>query len=121
MHVPLRHRSNHRFGIGGLVLWRKHRLVETGNNHVDFIQHRTGTVDIALPIFDVGLDAAQDAHAVHQARPHVHVHKVPIMRCIGHIRAMVGDGEKFDALLPGFDDVIMQRAVGVGAGDGVHM
>jgi hypothetical protein len=34
---------------------------------------------------------------------------------------VVGDSEQFDALLLGFDDVIMQRAVGVGAGDGVHM
>ncbi len=95
--------------------------METGDDDVGGGQHRAGAVDVALQVFDVGFDAAQDTHAVHQARPHVHVHKVPVVRRIGHVRAVIGDGEQLDALLLGFGDVIVQRAVSVGAGDGVHM
>jgi hypothetical protein len=43
------------------------------------------------------------------------------MRGIGHVRAMVRGGEQLDPLGLGDGQVIVNGAVGVGAGDGVRV
>ncbi|MNF07121.1 hypothetical protein D3C80_2072310 [compost metagenome] len=53
MHFTASHRRNHRRSVG-LFIDRLHdRLMETGNNDVDFFEHRAGTVDIAMNVFNV--------------------------------------------------------------------
>ncbi len=52
------------------------------------------------------LDAAQDPYPINHSRPDTHVNEVPVMRSIFHIRAMIGDRKKFNALLFGLGNVI---------------
>jgi hypothetical protein len=78
------------------ILWQN-RLMETGNNQIQRGQHRAGAVDFTVGIFDVRLDAAQYPNAVHQTWPDPHIHKMPVVRRIRHIRAMIGYRKKLDA------------------------
>ncbi|KOC94969.1 hypothetical protein NG43_01820 [Winslowiella iniecta] len=43
------------------------------------------------------------------------------MRRIRHIRAMVSDRKQFNTVSFGVDNIVVQGAVGVGTGNGVHM
>ncbi len=98
MHVAAGDGSNHRLGIGGFVLRSKYRLMKTGKDQIQRGQHRASTVNLTLGVFDVGLNAAQDPYAIHHPRPDAHIHKVPVVRSICHIRAMIGDRKEFNVL-----------------------
>lgn len=121
MHRAARYRGDHRFGMRCFILWREHRLVKTGNDQVQRVEHRAGTVNFALGIFDIGFDTAQDTNALHQPRPDTHINKMPVVRRIGHIGPVVGNSKEFDPLALCFCNIIVQGTVGVGAGDGMHV
>ena len=95
--------------------------MEAGEDKVKRRQHRAGAVDLTVGIFDVCLNAAQYPNAVHQTWPDPHIHKMPVVRRISHIRAMIGDREQLDAFKLRLGDIIMEVAISVGTGDGVHM
>jgi hypothetical protein len=59
MHVAAGNRCNHRCGVGLFILWRKNRLMETGNNQIQRGQHRAGAVDFTVDIFNIRFDATQ--------------------------------------------------------------
>lgn len=121
MHVAAGNGGNHRRGVGLFILRRKDRFMETGENKVKRCQHRAGAVDLTVGIFNVRLNATQYPNTVHQAWPDPHIHKMPVVRRIRHIRAMIGDRKKPDVLELRLCNVIMEVAIRVGAGDGVHM
>lgn len=119
--VAAGNRRDHRLGVGLFILRSKHRLMKTGDNQIQRGQHRASTVDLAVRIFNVRLDAAQYPDAIHQTRPDAHIYKVPVVRRISHIRAVIGDRKKRNPSQFGLRDVVMKGAVRVGACDGVHM
>lgn len=121
MHVPAGHRGNHRLRVRGVILRRENRLVEARNNKIERGQHWPGTVDFTLRIFDVGFDTAQDPHAINDTRPNTHINKVPGVRRVGHIRAVIGDSKEFDAFTFRFGNIVMQRAISMRAGNSVHV
>lgn len=114
-------RGNHRFSVGGFILRREYRLMKTGNNQIQRGQHWSGTVNFTLGIFNIRFNAAQDADAIYQTRPDTHIDEMPVVRGIGHIRAVIGDGKKFNAFTFGLGNIVMQGTIGVGAGDGMHV
>ncbi|MOA02428.1 hypothetical protein D3C78_1218790 [compost metagenome] len=95
--------------------------MKTGDNHVQRREHWAGTVDFAVRIFNIGLNTTQYPDAINQTWPDTHIHKMPIVRRISHIRTVIGNGEKLDAFQPSLRDVVMEGAVSMGTGDGVHM
>ena len=95
--------------------------METGEDKVKRRQHRAGAVDLTVGIFDVRLNAAQYPNTVHQAWPDPHIHKMPVVRRIRHVRAMIGNREQLDAFKLRLGDIIMEVTIRVSAGDGVHM
>ncbi|MNV38193.1 hypothetical protein D3C71_1297390 [compost metagenome] len=95
--------------------------MKTGDNQIQRGKHRASTVDFTVRIFNIGLDTTQNPDAIHQARPDAHIHKVPVVRRICHIRTVVGNRKKLNPFQFGLGDVVMKGAVRVGAGDGVHM
>ena len=121
MHRAARYRGDHRFCMRRFVLRREYRLVKTGDNQVQRVEHRAGTVDFALGIFDIGFDTAQNANAIHQPRPDTHINKMPVMRRIGHIGPVVGNSKEFDPLALCLLNIVVQGAVSVGTGDGMHV
>ena len=121
MHFTAGHRGYHRLCMGVTILRRKHRLMKSGDDQIERSQHRSGTVDLAFNIFNIRLNTAQDPHPVYQAGPDAHINEVPVVRGIRHIRAVVGDGEEFDPFTLCFRNIIVQGAVGMGAGDGMHV
>ena len=54
MHRAARYRDDHRFGMRRFILRREYRLMKASDNQVQRVQHRAGTVDFALGIFDIG-------------------------------------------------------------------
>lgn len=96
MHRAARYRGDHRFGMRRFILRREYRLMKASDNQVQRVQHRAGTVDFATGIFDIGFDTSQDANAIHQPRPDTHINKMPVVRRIGHIGPVVGNGKEFD-------------------------
>ena len=121
MRQAVSHGGDHRIGVMRLVTRRVNRLVKTGNDQIQRAEHGAGAVDFALLVFNIGFDAAQYADAVDDARPDFHIHEVPVVRGISHIGAMVSNGEQPDAVVFCLRDIVMQRTVGVGAGNGMHM
>jgi len=103
------------------ILRGKDRLMEAGNDQIQRGQHRPGAVNLTGDIFDVGLNTAQDPYPIHQPRPDTHIHKVPVVRGIGHIGAVIGDSEQLEAFAFRYRNIVMEGAVGVGAGDGMHV
>lgn len=112
---------DHRLGMGCPVTGREHGLVEAGHDHVEAGFVAFGKVYLPVQILDVGLYAAQYAHAVHDPGQDVQIDEMPEMRSIGHVRAMVRGGKQLDPLGLGDGDVVMDGAVGMGAGDRVGM
>jgi len=121
MDQPARHRGDHRIRVMFPVARRINRLVKTGDDQIQRIEHRAGTVDFALLIFNIGFDTAQNTHAIDHARPDAHINEVPVVRRVGHVGAVIGNGKQFHAGLLRLSHVVVQRAVSMGAGDGVHM
>ena len=121
VHIAAGNGGNHRRGVGLFILRCKNRLVETGEDKIQRRQHRPGAVDLTVGIFDIRLDAAQYPNAVHQTWPDPHIHKMPVVRRIRHVRTMIGDREQLNAFQLRLGDIIMEVAIRVGTGDGVHM
>ena len=90
VHIAAGNGGNHRRGVSVFILGRENRLMETGEDKVKRRQHRAGAVDLTVGIFDVRLNAAQYPNTVHQAWPDPHIHKMPVVRRIRHIRAVIG-------------------------------
>lgn len=112
---------DHGLGVGGLIAGGEHRLVEAGHDHVEPRFVALGEVDLAVDVFDVGLDAAQNADAVHDPGQYMQVDEVPVVRGIGHVGSVIRGGEQLDPLRAGDGQVVVNGAVGVGAGDGVRV
>lgn len=121
MHIAAGNSGNHRRGVGLFILGRENRLVETGQDQIQGSEHRTGAVNFTVGIFNVRLDTTQYPNAVNQTWPNPHIHKMPVVRRIRHVRAMIGYSEQLDAFKLGLGDIIVEIAIRVGAGDGVHM
>jgi hypothetical protein len=95
--------------------------VKARHDHVEPRFVALGEVYFTVDVLDVGFDAAQDADPVHDPGQHVQIDEMPVMRGICHVRAMVRGGEQLDPLGFGDGQVIVNGAVGVGAGDGVRV
>ncbi len=95
--------------------------MKPGNDQIQRGKHRASAVNLTGDIFDVGLDTAQDPYPIHQPRPDTHIHKVPVVRSICHIGAVIGDSKKLKTFAFGYRNIVVEGAVGVGAGDGVHV
>ena len=121
MHIAAGDSGDHRLCIGRFVMWCKNRLMKTGNNQIQRVKHFTAAINFTINIFNVSFDAAQDPYPINHSRPDTHVNEVPVMRSIFHIRAMIGDRKKFNALLFGLGNVITQCAICMRAGNGMHM
>lgn len=121
MNQPARHRRDHGVSVMLSVARCIDRLVKTGDDQIQRIEHRAGTVDLALLIFNIGLNTPQDCHAVNHPRPDAHINKVPVVRCVGHVRTVIGNGKQFQAGLLRLSHIVMQRAVSMRTRDGVHM
>ncbi len=112
---------DHGLGVGRLIAGGKHRFVKARHDHVEPRFVALGEVYFTIDVLDVGFDAAQDADPVHDPGQHVQIDEMPVMRGICHVRAMVRGGEQLDPLGFGDGQVIVNGAVGVGAGDGVRV
>lgn len=112
---------DHRLGVGSLIAGREYLLMKTRHDHVEARLVTLGKIDLPLQVFDVGLDTPQDPHAVHHSWQYWQVGKVPDMRGIGHLGAMIRGGEQLDPLGPGYRQIVVDGAVGMGAGNGVSV
>ncbi len=97
MHVAAGNRGDHRRGVCLFILRCKNRLMEASNNQIQRGEHRPGAVDFTVGIFDVRFDAAQYPNAIDQTWPDAHIHKMPVVRRISHIRTVIGNGKQLDA------------------------
>ena len=113
--------GNHRLCMAIAVARRKNGLMESGNNQIHLFEHSACAINFALRVFNVGFNATQNSNVVHHAWPHTHIHKMPIMRRISHIRTVVSDGKQFDSAFLCLSNIIVEGAIGVGACHGVHM
>ncbi len=112
---------DHGLGVGRPIAGGEHRLVEACHDHVEPGLVALGEVYFTVDVFDVGLDAAQDADPVHHPGQDVQIDEMPVVRGVGHVGAVIRGGEEFDPLGFGDGQVVVDGAVGVGAGDGVRV
>lgn len=95
--------------------------MEAGHDHVETRLVALGEVYFAVYVLDVGLDAAQYADPVHHPWQDVQVDEMPEVGRIGHVGTVIRGGKELDPLGLGNGQVIVNGAVGVGAGDGVRV
>ena len=112
---------DHRLGVGRLVARGKHGLVEAGHDHVEAGFVAFGKVYLPVQILDVGFDAAQYADPVDDSWQYMQVDEVPEVGSIGHVGTMIRGGKQLDPFGLGDRQVVVDGAVGVGAGDRVGM
>lgn len=112
---------DHRLGMGGLIAGREDLLMKARHDHVEARLVTLGEVDLPVEVFDVGLDTPQDPHPIHHSWQYWQVGKVPDMRGIGHLGTVIRGGKQLDPLGLGYRQIVVDGAVGMGAGNGVSV
>lgn len=97
MHIAAGNRRDHRLCVCFFILRRENRFMEARNNQIQRGQHRAGAVDFTVGVLNVRFDAAKDPDTVNQPWPDAHIHKMPVVRSISHIRTVIGNRKKLDA------------------------
>lgn len=112
---------DHRLGVGSLIAGREYLLMKARHDHVEARLIALGKIDLPLQVFDVGFDTPQDPDSIHHSWQYWQVGKVPDMRGIGHLGTVIRGGKQLDPLGLGYWQIVVDGAVGMGAGNGVSM
>lgn len=112
---------DHSLGVSGLIAGREYLLMKARHDHVEARLIALGKIDLPLQVFDVGLDTPQDPYPIHHSWQYRQVGKVPDMRGIGHLGAVIRGGKQLDPLGPGYRQIVVDGAVGMGAGNSVSV